>query len=102
MVNDVVQAGDTVPAEKPNLDEASRAWVSGLQASGAQHGRCLAELHALLIRVARHEMMRRAGSIQVSGPELDDIVNQAADDALMAIKAKTADFRGESRFTTWA
>ena len=47
-------------------------------------------------------MSRRAGSIQVSGPELDDIVNQAGDDALMAIKAKVADFRGESRFTTWA
>lgn len=95
-------AGGIVPAETQGLDEASRAWVTGLQASGAQHDRCLAELHALLLRVARHEMTRRAGSIQVSGPELDDIVNQAGDDALMAIKAKVADFRGESRFTTWA
>ena len=36
------------------------------------------------------------------GEELDDIAMQAADDALMAVLAKLDDFRGESRFTTWA
>jgi len=100
--NRVAVPGDRVEESALALDEASRAWVTGLQSSGARHDHCLAELHALLLRVARHEMSRRAGSIQVSGPELDDIVNQAGDDALMAIKAKVGDFRGESRFTTWA
>ena len=102
MIRPAAPAGDVATTEARGLDDASRAWVAGLQASGAQHERCIEELHALLLRVARHEMIRRAGSIQVSGPELDDIVNQAGDDALMAIKAKVADFRGESRFTTWA
>ena len=88
--------------DDPGLDEGSRAWVAGLQASGVPHRRCLADLHALLLRVAHHEVFRRASSMQISGAELDDIVNQVADDALMAIKAKVADFRGESRFTTWA
>lgn len=37
-----------------------------------------------------------------SGPELDDLGHQAADDALMAIIAKVDEFRGASRFTTWA
>ena len=36
------------------------------------------------------------------GEELDDIAMQAADDALMAVLAKLDDFRGDSRFTTWA
>ena len=89
-------------AEPRMLDEGSRAWVAGLQASGDRHVRCLAELHALLLRVARYEVARRARSLQIRGPELDDIANQAGDDALMAIKAKVDDFRGESRFTTWA
>ena len=88
--------------EDPGLDEASRAWVAGLQTSGAQQERCLTDLHALLLRVARHEVIRRASSMHISGAELDDIVNQVGDDALMAIKAKVSDFRGESRFTTWA
>jgi RNA polymerase sigma-70 factor (ECF subfamily) len=38
----------------------------------------------------------------VAGPELDDVAHQAAGDAMLAILAKLADFRGESRFITWA
>jgi RNA polymerase sigma-70 factor (ECF subfamily) len=36
------------------------------------------------------------------GNDLDDIATQAADDALMSILRKFDDFRGASRFTTWA
>jgi RNA polymerase sigma-70 factor (ECF subfamily) len=66
------------------------------------HDACVRHLHTLLLRIARHEVARRAGPLRVRGPELDDIAHQAADDALMAIKSKIVDFRGESRFTTWA
>ncbi len=59
-------------------------------------------LHALLVRVARHEAFRRGAMLQLQGPELEDVAQQAADDSLMAIKAKIAEFRGSSRFTTWA
>ena len=80
----------------------SEAWVEGLQSLGARHEDCLARLHALLIRVARHEAFRRGSTLQLQGPELEDVAQQAADDSLMAIKAKIAEFRGSSRFTTWA
>ena len=40
--------------------------------------------------------------LAISGPELDDVAHQAAADALLAITAKISQFRGESRFTTWA
>jgi RNA polymerase sigma-70 factor, ECF subfamily len=83
-------------------DPASESWVSGIGAKGVEHDDCIALLHAVLLRVARHEVFRRAGSLGLAGPELDDIAHQACDDALMAIKAKIGDFRGESRFTTWA
>jgi len=63
----------------------------------------IAELHALLLRAARFEVGRRRGALShVRGEELDDIANQAADDALMAVLAKLDDYRGASRFTTWA
>lgn len=62
----------------------------------------MARLHALLLRAARSELPRRAPRIRVSGPELDDLAHQAADDALMSITSKLASFRGDSRFTTWA
>ena len=40
--------------------------------------------------------------MRVTGPELEDLAYQAAADALVAITGKLGQFRGESRFTTWA
>jgi RNA polymerase sigma-70 factor (ECF subfamily) len=52
--------------------------------------------------MARREARRRAGSLRMSGPELDDVAHQAAADAVLAVCRKVGEFRGESRFTTWA
>jgi len=94
--------GGPGPPGLEGLDEVSQAWVAGLGAAGRGHEECVSALHALLLRVARHEVARRARSLQVRGAELEDMAQQATDDALMAIRAKVAGFRGESRFTTWA
>jgi RNA polymerase sigma-70 factor (ECF subfamily) len=40
--------------------------------------------------------------LRVGGPELEDIAQQAANDAVVSILSKLDEFRGESRFTTWA
>jgi RNA polymerase sigma-70 factor, ECF subfamily len=61
-----------------------------------------ARLHELLVRIARGEAARRGPRLRISGPELDDLAYQAAADALIAITGKLGQFRGESRFTTWA
>jgi RNA polymerase sigma-70 factor (ECF subfamily) len=61
----------------------------------------VARLHELLLRVARSEVRRRRGQLAIAGPELDDLAHQAAADAVVAVVAKVAQFRGESRFTTW-
>jgi RNA polymerase sigma-70 factor (ECF subfamily) len=59
--------------------------------------------HRALLRAARFELSRRRGALSyVRGEELDDIATQAADDALIAMLAELDDFRGASRFTTWA
>lgn len=91
-----------IPPPQAGLDAASREWVAGLLASGRAHDDCVNALHSLLLRVARHEVARRAGSLRLGGPEVEDVAQQAADDALMAIRTKVAGFRGDSRFTTWA
>jgi RNA polymerase sigma-70 factor (ECF subfamily) len=56
----------------------------------------------MLVRIARGEAARRGPRLQIAGPELDDLAYQAAADALVAITGKIGQFRGESRFTTWA
>ena len=98
---DSIVAVVAAPVSGAVLDIA-QAWVDGLQATDSRHEDCLVRLHALLVRVARHEAFRRGAMLQLQGPELEDVAQQAADDSLMAIKAKIAEFRGGSRFTTWA
>jgi RNA polymerase sigma-70 factor, ECF subfamily len=81
----------------------SRAWLRALRAPGAEHDQAVARLHELLLRAARFEVSRRRAALSyVRGEELDDLALQAADDALVAVLAKLDDYRGASRFTTWA
>ncbi|HWD24355.1 MAG TPA: sigma-70 family RNA polymerase sigma factor [Acidimicrobiales bacterium] len=91
----------TVVQAFASLDLESEAWIRSLGGSGNERDDAIARLHALLLRVARSEARRRANSLRIDGPELDDLAHQAASDALVAIVAKLEQFRGESRFTTW-
>ena len=83
-------------------DAGDPDWVQELGATGPVQDAALAALHAILVRVARSEVRRRGNQLRVAGPELDDVADQSANDALLAITAKLDQFRGESRFTTWA
>jgi RNA polymerase sigma-70 factor (ECF subfamily) len=81
---------------------ASSAWISALR-HPAERDRAIARLHELLLRAARFEVSRRSAALShVRGEELDDLALQAADDALVAVLGKLDDYRGASRFTTWA
>ena len=93
-----VETSTTVP-----VDEESRAWLRDLRADGAAQDAAVARLHALLLRAARFEVARRSRSLgHIRGDDLDDLAQQAADDALMSVLARLDDFRGLSRFSTWA
>jgi RNA polymerase sigma-70 factor (ECF subfamily) len=83
------------------LDPESAEWLRTLSGTGREREAGLARLYEMLRRIARTETRRRAVQ-QITGPERDDLADQAAADALLAITAKLAGFRGESRFTTWA
>jgi RNA polymerase sigma-70 factor (ECF subfamily) len=84
------------------LDEESRAWLRDLRADGSTRDEAVARLHALLLRAARFECARRRPALpHLRGNDLDDLANQAADDALVSVLARLDDFRGDSRFTTW-
>jgi RNA polymerase sigma-70 factor (ECF subfamily) len=87
---------------RPRIDPDSAEWMRMLTSTGPERETALARLHGLLLRIARGEIRRRGSQLQIAGPELDDLAHQAAADALLAITAKLGQFRGESRFTTWA
>ena len=84
-------------------DIESRAWVERLRGDGAARDEALWDLHELLLRAARSEINRRHRTLpHLRGGDLDDLAQQSADDALVAVLGKLDDFRGASRFTTWA
>ena len=89
-------------AVRRELDADSVEWVRLLQSDGASRDDAIGRLHALLLRVSRRELTRRAAQHQAAGPELDDLAHQCADDAVVSVLAKLPTFRGDSRFTTWA
>jgi RNA polymerase sigma-70 factor (ECF subfamily) len=81
----------------------ARPWVDDLRSDGPRGQAAVADLHALLLKAARFEISRRAAELShLRGGDHEDLAQQAADDALMAVLRKLDQFRGESRFTTWA
>jgi RNA polymerase sigma-70 factor (ECF subfamily) len=83
------------------FDPDSAEWLTSLRSEGRKQDKAHRRLHDLCLRAARSEVNRRRGRIRISGPELDDLAEQAAADAMVAVIAKIDTFRGESRFTTW-
>jgi RNA polymerase sigma-70 factor, ECF subfamily len=85
------------------VDAASHRWVQQLRSGHPRREQAVAALHDVLARAARHELGRRRGQLGgVTGPEFDDLAQQCADDAILNVLRKLDDFRGLSRFTTWA
>src|SRR3954470_21223072 len=96
----------TAPTETPTgLSAAaeSERWLEQLSSDGASRDAAVTKLHELLLKAARFEIdRRRAGLPHLRGDDYEDLAQQSADDALIAVLAKLDEFRGESRFTTWA
>jgi len=85
------------------LDSESQAWLEDLHADGPRYDDAVARLRELLVRAARFEIARRRPSLpHIRGGELTEIAEEAADDAAVSVLARLDDFRGASRFTTWA
>jgi RNA polymerase sigma-70 factor (ECF subfamily) len=97
---------ERAPGSEPepvSPDAESRAWIAALKGDGRRRDQAVAELHELMLGAARFEVARRRASLpHLRGGDFDDLVTQSADDALVALLGKLDDFRGASRFTTWA
>jgi RNA polymerase sigma-70 factor (ECF subfamily) len=78
-------------------------WLRELKGSGAEQAGALEDLRRYLLRAARHALYRsRARLAHLTRVDLDAVAEDCAQEALVAVLAKLDDFRGDSRFTTWA
>ncbi|HEY3530799.1 MAG TPA: sigma-70 family RNA polymerase sigma factor [Nocardioides sp.] len=90
------------PAPAPTA-AAPVDWVAALSMPGPEQERAIRELHGLLVYAARRQVHRMGGGPgRHGGAVADELANQAADEALVAILGKLHTFEGRSRFTTWA
>jgi RNA polymerase sigma-70 factor, ECF subfamily len=90
-------------AAAPATVRSETLWHLDLRSSGPDREEASARLQELLLRAARFEVSRRRGSLpHLSAGELDDIAVEAASEAAVSVLRRLDDFRGESRFSTWA
>lgn len=85
------------------MDTDSRRWLERLRADGRGRDEAVAELRELLLRASRFEVRKRCATLsQFRGGDQEDLAQQSAGDAMVALLSKLDEFRGESKFTTWA
>ena len=86
-----------------DLAEESQAWIDRLsphsrRAGSSDRGAARAAPEGRAVR----GQPPPCRAFTPGGNDYDDLAHQSADDALVAVLSKLGDFRGESRFTTWA
>ena len=78
-------------------------WLYALNASGEIQEAAILDLRDLLLRATLYFFSRNLGDF--NGIDRGEILQRAEDcaqEALIAVMNNLADFRGDSRFTTWA
>lgn len=78
-------------------------WLHDLSASGMTQEAAIADLRNILLRAALYFFSRNLSDF--GGLSRDEILQRAEDcaqEALIAVMNSLADFRGDSKFTTWA
>ena len=99
----LVSAGDRVPPEVGLSHAQPLDWVEALSVPGPRQDHAMSSLHQMMLRACRHQIRRMGSTLAGVGSErLEEIANQAADEAMMSVLAKLTTFQGRSRFTTWA
>ena len=82
---------------------SNQEWLHDLSANGAIQEAAIADLRDLLLRAALYFFSRDLGDL--AGLDRQEILQRAEDcaqDALIAVMDHLPDFRGDSKFTTWA
>jgi RNA polymerase sigma-70 factor (ECF subfamily) len=78
-------------------------WLSALRSEGQAQAAALSDLRAYVLRAALYALHRSRGGLQDLAPsDVEHLAEDCAQDALSAILGHLDQFRGESRFTTWA
>lgn len=92
----------------PGVDEATTGrddnldWIGDLTCSGPSGEEALLRLRDVALRASRHQVWRLRDLLPgIGAGDLEDLAQQAANDATVAVLGKLDTFEGRSQFTTW-
>jgi RNA polymerase sigma-70 factor (ECF subfamily) len=78
-------------------------WLHDLRASGPAQEQAVAELQGILLRAALYLFNRNRRDLQaLARDDIFQLAEDCAQEALIAVINHLSDFRGDSKFTTWA
>ena len=98
-----VQRNGDHPRVDVHAPAMSATWLPALRGTGPPHDTAVGALYELLVGAARSEIVRRWANVgYVDDDAVDELSTQAADDALLTLLSRLDEYRGDSRFTTWA
>jgi RNA polymerase sigma-70 factor (ECF subfamily) len=81
----------------------NQEWIEDLTNVGARQAEAIEELHSLLLRTSLYTLSKNLDDlITLDHDERIALAEDCAQDALLAVISRLGDFRGESKFTTWA
>ena len=86
-----------------SIIRTNQEWLQDLSSDGPVQDAAIVDLRELLLRAALYFFSRNLGDFEGIGR--DEILQRAEDcaqDALIAVINHLQDFRGDSKFTTWA
>ena len=99
----MLQVNQTGKVLLMNSTRSNEEWLRDLREGGLAQEKAIADLQNILLRAVLFFFNRNAGDF--NGRSRDEILQVAEDcaqDALIAVLNHLPDFRGDSKFTTWA
>ncbi|MGH2521772.1 MAG: RNA polymerase sigma factor [Anaerolineales bacterium] len=82
---------------------SNEVWLRDLTSSGEAQAAAISELRLLLLRAALYTLNRTAiHGADLARTQVEQIAEECAQEALLAILDRLPEFRSESKFTTWA
>lgn len=82
-------------------ERTNEEWLRALAAEGQEQAAAIVDLRLLLLRAALYALSRYRGELSgLSASPIEQLAEDSAQEALMAILKRLPDFRSDSKFTT--
>ena len=84
-------------------ERTNTEWLTVLKGDGVAQASALMDLRALLMRATRYALSGNRTTLAHLAPgDIEQLAEDCTQDALSGLLEHLGDFRGDSRFTTWA